>query len=108
MIGYIWPPMLASDREDSHMVKCSSCGRNIGKADACPHCGHGPSQSVVDKNLGRVAKVTGKALEKGVEVTDLVLKETKPLVKAAIDIGKKGARKARDETIKVARSLRED
>jgi ribosomal protein L7/L12 len=62
----------------------------------------------VDKNFGRVAKATGKALEKGVEVTDLVLKEAKPLVKAAIDIGKKGARKARDETIKVAKSLRED
>jgi len=100
--------MLTSDREDVHMVKCSSCGRRIGNAGKCPHCGHGPSQSVVDKNLDRVAKVTGRAIEKGVEVTDKVLKETRPLVKAAIDVGKKGARKARDETIKVAKSLKED
>ena len=90
------------------MVKCSSCGKAIGNASVCPHCGHGPSQSVMDKSMGKVAKVTGRALEKGVEVTDLVLKETKPIVKAAIDVGKKGARKARDQTIKVAKSLKED
>jgi hypothetical protein len=69
----------------------------MGNANACPHCGAGPSQSVVGKGVDSVARATGTVIEKGVQVTEKVVKEAK-----------KGIKKARDETLKVAKSLKKE
>lgn len=90
------------------MVKCSRCGRSIGNAQTCPHCGAGPSQSVLDKSVGTFAKATGTVIETGVQVTEKVVKEAKPVVKTVLREGKKGIKKARDGTLKVAKSLKEE
>lgn len=89
------------------MTRCSRCGIEIGDAAACPTCGAPPSQSVLDKGVTRTAHVTGKVLKKGVDVTETVVKETKPVVKAAYDLGKKGVIKAKDKTKEVAKDLQE-
>jgi hypothetical protein len=80
----------------------------MGKAKTCPHCGAGPSKSVVNRNVDRVAKATGTVMEKGIEVTDRVVKEATPVVKTVVHEGKKGLKLVRDETLRVARSLKED
>lgn len=87
------------------MTNCSRCGRDIGAATSCPHCGGTPSQGVVDRSVGKVANVTGKVLEKGVHVTETVVKETKPVVKEGISLGIKGLKKAKDKTVEVAKDL---
>ena len=89
------------------MAKCSRCGKGMGSATVCPHCGYGPSQSVVDKTTRRVAKLTGEALEAGVVLTEKVVRETKPAVKSAVDLGKRGVSKAKQETLKAAKTLKE-
>lgn len=96
------------DRRRVQMARCSRCGKAMGDAKTCPYCGAGPSKSVVDKNVDRVAKATGKALEKGVEVTDKVVKGATPVVKTVARETKKGLKMVREETLKVARSLKED
>lgn len=90
------------------MARCSRCGKGIGNAQVCPHCGAGPGQSVVDKNVDRVAKATGTVLEKGVQVTDKVIRGASPVVREVVKEGKKGLRMVRDETIKVAKSLKDE
>ena len=90
------------------MAKCSRCGKPMGSAEVCPSCGYGPSQSVVSKTVGRAAKFTGKALETGVMVGETVVKEVKPAVKTAVRAGKKGVSKAKEGTLKVAKSLKEE
>ena len=90
------------------MARCSRCGKAIGNAKVCPQCGAMPSKSVVDKNVDRVAKATGTVIEKGVEVTDKVVHHATPVVKSVVREGKKGLRMVRDETLKVARNLKED
>lgn len=90
------------------MVKCSRCGRSIGDAQTCPHCGAGPSKSVLDKSMGSVAKATGSVIETGVQVTEKVVREAKPVVKTVLREGKKGIKKAKDETLKVAKSLKDE
>jgi RNA polymerase subunit RPABC4/transcription elongation factor Spt4 len=90
------------------MVKCSRCGRSMGKAEACPHCGSGPSMSVLDKSVVKVAKATGTALEVGVQITEKVVHDAKPVVKSVLKESRKGIKKAREGTLKVAKSLKED
>lgn len=90
------------------MVKCARCGKSMGNSDVCPHCGAGPSQSVVGKGVDSVARATGTVLEKGVHVTEKVVKEATPVVKTILHEGKKGIKKARDETLKVAKNLKEE
>lgn len=90
------------------MVKCSRCGKGMGDAQTCPHCGAGPSRSVLDKGVGTVAKATGAALEVGVQITEKVVHDAKPVVKTVLKESKKGIRKARDETLRVAKSLKEE
>jgi len=90
------------------MARCSRCGKQMGSAVICPSCGYGPSQSVMGKSLGRVAKFTGEVLETGVKVTESVAKEVKPAVKTAVNVGKKGVSKAKKETLRVAKSLKEE
>ena len=90
------------------MAKCSRCGRSIGNAKVCPYCWAGPSESALDKGMRRVAKATGTALEKGVKATESVVRGAKPLVKTVFQEGKKGLSKARSETLKVAKSLKEE
>jgi hypothetical protein len=89
------------------MARCSRCGGAIGAAAACPTCGAPPSQSVLDKGVAKTAHVTGKVLEKGVEVTEAIVKETSPAFKKAFDVGKKGVVKAKDKTKEVAKGLQE-
>lgn len=80
----------------------------MGKAQVCPACGYGPSKSVVDKGVDRVARATGTVVVTGIEVTEKVVKEAAPVVKTVWHEGKKGLKRARDETLKVARSLKEE
>lgn len=89
------------------MAKCSRCGMEIGSAAVCPSCGAGPSQSVIGRSVDKVAKTTGKILEKGVTVTEEVVKEAKPAVKAVIETGKTGASKLKKKTLKLAKDLKE-
>lgn len=89
------------------MARCSRCGGDIGTAAACPACGAPPSQSVLDKGFAKTAHVTGKVIEKGVDVTEAVVKETKPVFKKAFEVGKKGVVKAKDKTKEVAKDLQE-
>lgn len=90
------------------MARCSRCGKAMGSATVCPHCGYGPSQSVMSRTVGRAAKLTGRALETGVMVTEEVVHEVKPAVKTVVRVGKKGVSKAKAETLRVAKTLREE
>lgn len=90
------------------MAKCSRCGKSIGSAKTCPHCGSGPSQSVLNNGVDTVARATGTVIEKGIEVTDKIVKEATPVVKSVLHEGKKGLSKAKSETLKVAKSLKEE
>lgn len=89
------------------MTKCSRCGVEIGQAASCQACGGEPSQSVFNKGVSKTAQVTGKVIEKSVDVTETVVKETKPVFKKALDLGKKGVVKAKDKTKEVAKDLQE-
>ncbi len=80
----------------------------MGSATVCPHCGYGPSKSVMSKTVSKAATLTGKALETGVLVTDTVYHEVKPAVRTAVHMTKKGVSRAREHTLKVAKSLREE
>jgi primosomal protein N' len=95
-------------QEEENMAKCARCGKAIGNAKECPHCGSSPSQSVIDKGVDRMARATGAVLVKGIEVTDMVVKEAKPVMKTVLHEGRKGLSKAKSETLKIARSLREE
>jgi hypothetical protein len=90
------------------MVRCSRCGKAIGNAKVCPQCGAMPSKSVVDKNVDRVARTTGRVVEKSILLTEDVVKEVKPVAKTLIRETKKGLSKAKTETLKIARSLKEE
>jgi len=89
------------------MSKCSRCGADIGTSASCPTCGAPPSRSVLDKGVSKTAHVTGKVIEKGVDVTETVVRETKPAIKKALDLGKRGVVKAKDKTKEVAKDLQE-
>lgn len=80
----------------------------MGSATVCPYCGYGPSESVMTKTVGKAARLTGQALETGVMVTERVAKEVRPAVKTAVRVGKKGVSRAKEETLKVAKSLKEE
>ncbi len=108
LVSSLYIPPRDSLFEVSDMVKCSRCGRGMGSAEVCPHCGAGPSRSVLDKGVDKFAKATGTVIETGVQVTEKVVKEAKPVVKTVLKEGKKGIRKARDETLRVAKSLKEE
>lgn len=90
------------------MVKCSRCGKSIGSARTCPNCGYGPSQSVMGKNVKRVGKVTGDVIDTSIDVTEKVVRGAKPVVRTVLDVGKRGARRARDEAKRIAKDLKED
>jgi hypothetical protein len=90
------------------MAECSRCGKEMGKAESCPACGSGPSQSVVNKGTKKVANATGEVIELGVKATETVVRETKPLFKSAVNLGKKGVSKAKKETLGVAKKLKDE
>lgn len=90
------------------MVRCSRCGKDIGSAASCPECGGGPSQSMVDKSARKVTNVTGEVIEAGVHATETVVRETKPIFKKALSVGKKGVSKAKSETLSVAKKLKDE
>jgi len=79
----------------------------MGAEASCPYCGSGPSQSMLDKSVKGVGAATGTVLEKGVKVTETVVRETKPLVKGAFDLGKRGLSKVKKKTLEVAKDLKE-
>jgi hypothetical protein len=62
---------------------------------------------VLDKNINRVAHATGEVLDKSLDVGEKVVKETKPVVKKALNLGKRGVSKAKDKTREVAKNLKE-
>ena len=90
------------------MARCSRCGKEIGGAPSCPECGYGPSQSVAGRGASKAANVTGDVLEKGVQVAEKVVHESKPVIKGALNLGKRGISKAKKETLKVAKSLKDE
>jgi len=59
------------------------------------------------KGFGKMAGLTGKALEKGVHATEKVADASKPFVKAVAKETKKGVVLAKDETLKAAKKLKE-
>lgn len=89
------------------MAKCSRCGAEIGAAESCPTCNAPPSRSVLERGVNKTARVTGKVIEKGVDVTEEVVREAKPVFKKAVDFGKKGVTKAKDKTREVAKDLQD-
>ncbi|UCE45169.1 MAG: hypothetical protein JSU93_07285 [Methanobacteriota archaeon] len=90
------------------MVKCSRCGREIGEAASCSECGGAPSRSVVDRGAKKVTTTTGEVIEAGVHATETVAREAKPLVKKALSLGKRGASRAKSETLGVAKKLKDE
>jgi len=80
----------------------------MGAAAACPHCGGVPSQSVLDKGVNKVARTTGTVLEKSIKLSEEVVKETAPIVKTVYHEGRKGLSKAKNHTLKVARTLKDE
>lgn len=95
-------------QEEENMAKCARCGKAIGNAKECPHCGSSPSQSVINKGVDRMARAAGTVLVKGIEVTDMVVKEAKPVVRTVLHEGRKGLSKAKSETLRIAKSLKEE
>jgi hypothetical protein len=89
------------------MAKCSRCGREMGNAAQCPACGFGPSQSIVGKSVDKVAKTTGVVLEKGVRVTEEIVQEAKPAVRAVAKTTKSGLSKVKKKTLEVAKDLKD-
>jgi len=108
LITFKAPAGLGSSKGVSTMAKCSSCGKNIGSSKSCPHCGQGPSQSVMSKGVRSMGKVTADVIDTGIDVTEKVVKGAKPVVRTVLDAGKRGARKARDEAKRIAKDLKED
>ena len=90
------------------MVKCSRCGKAMGNAKVCPHCGAGPTRSVMNKSMGRVAKATGTVMEKGIQFTDEVVKDVKPVAKTVLRGARRGLSRAKSETLRIAKSLKEE
>lgn len=78
----------------------------------CPSCGGGPSKSMFGKGVSKVSNLTGRALEKTVQVSETVYKEVTPAagtaVKKAADLTKRGLSKAKQETLKTAKSLKDE
>jgi primosomal protein N' len=94
--------------EEENMAKCARCGKAMGSAKECPYCGAGPSQSALNRGVDKIARATGTVLEKGINVTDKVVQEAKPVVKTVLHEGKRGLLKAKSETLKIAKSLKEE
>jgi len=88
------------------MAQCAKCGRSLGDSPVCQYCGFvGESRSVVGRGVKSFRNATGKALEGGVRVSERVAKEARPVVKTVVDETKKGVKKAKEETLKAAKSL---
>jgi hypothetical protein len=88
------------------MAQCARCGRSLGDSQVCQYCGFADeSKSVVGRGVKSFRNATGKALEGGVRVSERVAKEAKPIVKAVVDDTKKGVKKAKEKTLKAARTL---
>lgn len=84
------------------MVRCPKCGAEHPEGQACPHCA--PRR---DSSMDRVAHKTGEVIEKGVDVVEKAAKELEPAAKDLAKAGKKGLKKLRDTTLKVAKDLKE-
>lgn len=81
----------------------------MGNEETCTHCGYtGHSRSVVDKGMKGVALVTGTVLETGVKVTEKVVKGATPVVKTVAHEARKGLRRAKEETLKAAKNLKDE
>ncbi len=57
------------------------------------------------KGARKVVRATGKAIETGVKVTEKVAKGAAPVAKTIYEESKKGAKKAKEKTIKAAKSM---
>jgi hypothetical protein len=88
------------------MAQCARCGKTLGDSTVCGYCGYvGESRSVVGRGVKSIRTATGKALETGVRASERVAKEAGPIVKTVVDETKKGVKKAKEETLKAAKSL---
>lgn len=59
----------------------------------------------VRKGAKAMVRTTGKALETGVKVTENVARGLAPMAKTAYEETKKGAKKAKEKTLKVAKDM---
>jgi len=59
------------------------------------------------KGAREVVRVTGKVLEKGIEVSEKVAKGAAPVAKSVYREGRKGVKKAKDSTLKAAKSMQD-
>ena len=56
--------------------------------------------------INKAVNKTGEAIEKTVKVAEAVTNEAKPVVRGAIDLGKKGIRAMKKTTLEVAEELK--
>lgn len=89
------------------MAKCPKCGADIGEGHSCQACDAPQGKGVFERGVNKTARMTGKVIEKGMDVTEEVVREAKPVFKKAIDLGKRGVTKAKDKTREVAKDLQE-
>jgi len=57
------------------------------------------------KGAKAVVRATGKALETGIKVSEKVARGAAPVAKTIYEEGKKGAKKAKEKTLKAAKSM---
>lgn len=89
------------------MSKCPKCGAELETQHSCPACDAHQSRGVLERGVNKTARVTGKVIEKSVDVTEEVVREAKPVFRKAVDLGKRGVTKAKDKTREVAKDLQE-
>ena len=59
----------------------------------------------IRKGARIVVRATGKTIEKGVEVSEKMAKGAAPVAKTIYEEGKKGAKKAKEKTLKAVKSM---
>ena len=57
------------------------------------------------KGAKKMAHATGRALKKGVEVSEKVAKSSRPAAKALLEEGKKSVKKLKETTLKAAEEM---
>ncbi len=91
------------------MSTCARCGKPAGDGPVCQYCGYaGESRSIVGKGVKTLKSTTGKVLETSVKATEKLAEGAKPVVKTVYDETRKGVRKAKEGTLKVAKSLQKE
>lgn len=89
------------------MPYCPKCGTQVSAGTYCPKCGTRLPLASLDRGIDRMAEVTGKALERGVQATEEVARAAKPVLGKIAKVGKEGLQSAKKATLKAAKRLKE-